>query len=231
MKIAAISDIHGNHYALEKVLEVAKKEGCDKILALGDFVGYYYHPEIVLDLLSKWSVEAIKGNHEILLHDLYEERINSTLIKEKYGSGHEQALKNLDSSSLNWLFSLPMQTSIELDNVSFQLNHGTPWSIDEYLYPDSDKEKLERCNSISHDFVLVGHSHYSFSRRCKDSTLVNCGSVGQSRQNGGLASWVLFNTDNKTYQSRATPYDTSELLKEVQLLDSEFKYSSKILSR
>lgn len=231
MKVGVISDVHGNHYALEQVLKEAKNEGVEKILALGDFVGYYYHPEIVIDLLNEWPLELIKGNHEVILQDLYENKVDANLLKEKYGSGHQEALNNLSKETLLWLFSLPDQKSIRINDVTFQLNHGSPWSINDYLYPDTDKVTLERCNSISDDFILVGHSHYSFSYRCQNSTLINSGSVGQSRQRGGLAYWSLINTANGAFQIRATPYDTSALLKEVQLFDPNIEYSSKILLR
>ena len=45
MKIAIISDLHGNHYALEEVLKEARTEKIEKILVLGDIVGYYCNPE------------------------------------------------------------------------------------------------------------------------------------------------------------------------------------------
>ncbi len=231
MKIGVISDIHGNHYALKEVLKEAAKEGVDKIFALGDFVGYYYRPEIVLELISNWPLYLIKGNHEIILQDLFENKIDADLLKVKYGSGHEQALKNLDKDTLQWLFSLPTQLSVSVEGVSFQLNHGSPWNVDEYLYPDTAIEKLEKCNSDKHDFVLIGHSHYSFSYRCSESILINCGSVGQSRQKGGLAFWSLINTNNKSYQVRATPYDTTKLINEVRQFDSNVEYSQKILKR
>ena len=232
MKIGVISDIHGNHYALEDVLKSARKEGIEKFLVLGDIVGYYYHPEIVLSLLSEWDYEIIKGNHEVLLQDLKENRIDAKVLKDKYGSGHEQALKNIDNETQEWLFSLPVQKSVIIDTVSFQLNHGSPSSIDEYIYPDATVEQLEKCDSIDHDFVLIGHSHYSFSFRCANSTLINCGSVGQSRQKGGLAYWVVINTINKSYEIKATPYDTTKLLEEIKGFEIKGEgYSSKILLR
>ena len=52
MKIGIISDIHGNYDALFSVLEKAKKESVDHLLILGDIVGYYYHPEKILNLLA-----------------------------------------------------------------------------------------------------------------------------------------------------------------------------------
>lgn len=231
MKVGVISDIHGNHYALEAVLITAKKEGIEKLLILGDIVGYYYHPEIVLEMLSKWDYEIIKGNHEVLLQDLKERKISSEDVIEKYGRGHEEALKKLDSKTQKWLFSLPSQKSILIEKVSFQMNHGSPSRIDEYIYPNASLEQLEKCNSMDHDFVLIGHSHYSFSYKCSNSILINCGSVGQSRQKGGMAFWAVINTANKCYEIKATPYETSELLEETKIFESKISYSYSILKR
>ncbi|WP_310559562.1 metallophosphoesterase family protein [Flavobacterium sp.] len=231
MKVGVISDIHGNHYALEAVLNVAKQEGIEKLLVLGDIVGYYYHPELVLKMLSEWNYEIIKGNHEVLLQDLTEKKIDSEVLKGKYGCGHEQALKNLDDKTQEWLFSLPTQKSILIDGVSFQMNHGSPSSIDEYIYPDATLEKLEKCNSVVHDFVLIGHSHYAFSHQCENSILINCGSVGQSRQKGGQAYWCVINTADKSFEMKTTAYDTAELLEEIQLFETKIGYSSRILQR
>ena len=90
---------------------------------------------------------------------------------------------------------------------------------------------MEKCNSIDHDFVLVGHSHYSFSYRCKHSILINCGSVGQSRENGGIAYWALVNTRNSSFQIKTTLYDTLKLLEDVALFDPKREYLQNILKR
>lgn len=231
MKVAIISDIHGNHYALTAVLQEASAIGVEKLLVLGDIVGYYYSPDIVLELLSHWPYEIIKGNHELILKDLFDNQTEAKTIIRKYGHGHEQALKKLDNATLQWLFDLPIQKTILIDGVSFQMNHGSPWSIDDYLYPNTAVEILEQCNSVEHDFVLVGHSHYSFSYRCQNSILINTGSVGQSREKGGKAYWTIVDTATKSFEIKATSYDTSNLLKEVEAMDPDFEYSSKILVR
>lgn len=231
MKVGIISDIHGNHYALAEVLKAAAKQGVEKLLFLGDIVGYYYHPEKCLKMLSDWPHEIIKGNHEEILQDLYNNKIDSETVKGKYGSAHNLALNNLDEKTLKWLFNLPIQKSVTIDGISFQMNHGSPWSIDEYIYPDAPVEKLDECNSDDHDFVLIGHTHYQFSFQCKKSMLINCGSVGQSRQKGGIANWAIADTKDKSIEMKATPYDTSELLNEIQKIDPDFDYLSKVLTR
>ena len=59
MKIEIISDINGKYDALIEVLKKAKKEKVEHILVLGDIVGYYYHPDKILKLLSEWSFDSL----------------------------------------------------------------------------------------------------------------------------------------------------------------------------
>ena len=231
MKIGVLSDIHGNSYALESVLNECKNEGVNKLLILGDIVGYYYHPDIVLKMLSEWDYEMIKGNHEVILKNLKEHKVNAEILKAKYGSGHNLALKKINEEQLKCLFSLPEQKTVEINNVSFQLNHGSPWSLDEYIYPDTSLEKLNQCNSDQHDFVLIGHSHYAFTFDCEHSVLINCGSVGQSRKKGGVANWALIDLSNKNFKIKETLYDISKLILEVMELDPENSYMRTVLER
>ena len=231
MNVAVLSDIHGNNYALEAVLVEINRLNIKKVLILGDIVGYYYHPDIVLKLLSKFDCEMIQGNHEMILNQLKNGLINENLINQKYGSGHKRAFKQLNENQLKFLFSLPYKKSIVINNCALQLNHGSPWDSNYYLYSDTDKKILERCNSLVHDFVLIGHSHYPFFYKCENSTLINVGSVGQSRKMGGIASWCLINTLEKHFELQETPYDISKLISEVDKFDPDRKYNRNILLR
>ena len=67
MKIGVLSDIHGNHIALEAVLTEAVSLDINRLCVLGDMVGYYYHPDRVLEMLKAWPVDVIQGNHERML--------------------------------------------------------------------------------------------------------------------------------------------------------------------
>ncbi|MBC7617219.1 MAG: metallophosphoesterase family protein [Pedobacter sp.] len=231
MKVAVLSDIHGNHYALSAVLDSAKKNGVSQLLILGDIVGYYYYPEIVLELLSEWQYKVIKGNHEDLLLDLLENRIDRESLIKKYGKGHQEALRKLDKKTIDWLVSLPDHQSVVVDGVLFQLNHGSPWDSNTYLYPDTKSEILAQCDSERYDFVLIGHSHYAFTCILKNSILLNPGSVGQSRDKGGIANWAIVNTKNRCLELKSTPYDVSELILDVERLDPDLKYSKEVLLR
>jgi putative phosphoesterase len=231
MKIAVISDIHGNYDALAAVLNKAKKENVVHLLVLGDIVGYYYHPDKILNLLSHWSFDVIKGNHEKILEDLISDSSLSESIRLKYGSGHQQAIEKLTKEQLGFLRKLPETKSVKLSEISLLMCHGSPWSNNFYIYPDCDKEVILKCNSTIHDFVLIGHSHYAFAIKNDSSILINPGSVGQSRQEGGKAFWSIINTENGCFQMLSTDYNTEKLLKEVAEKDPEIEYLSKVLKR
>ena len=231
MKIAVISDIHGNYDALVEVINKAKKESVEHLLVLGDIVGYYYHPDKILNLLSEWSFDIIKGNHEKILEDLIADSSLGKSIRLKYGSGHQDAINKLTKQQLKFLGDLPETKSVQFNETSLLMCHGSPWSNDFYIYPDCENEIILKCDSKENDFVLIGHSHYAFAIKNLNSILINPGSVGQSRQTGGKASWVIIDTKNGCFQLLSTDYNTEKLIKEVEEKDLEIKYLTEVLKR
>ncbi len=231
MKIGVISDIHGNCDALAEVLKKAKEENVEHLLVLGDLVGYYYHPDKIMKLLSEWSFDIIKGNHEKILEDLIVDPTLGKSVRLKYGSGHQEAINKLTNKQLEFLSGLPETKSVQFNDTSILMCHGSPWSNDYYIYPDCKKETILKCDSKEHDFVLIGHSHYAFAIKNANSILINPGSVGQSRQIGGKASWAIINTMNGCFQLVTTGYNVEKLKNEVEEKDSDIKYLSEILIR
>lgn len=230
MKIAILSDIHGNSDALTEVLKEARKQNIDHILVLGDIVGYYYHPDKILEMLSEWSFDIIKGNHEKILETLIDTPSLEESIRLKYGSGHQEALKKLTKNQLKYLSDLPETKTVQFEDVTLLMCHGSPWANDYYIYPDCKNEIRLKCDSKEHDFVLIGHSHYAFAIQNKNSTLINPGSVGQSRQTGRKASWCIINTSNKCFQFVSTDYKIENLVNEISAKDDN-NYLSEILRR
>ena len=231
MKVGILSDIHGNHYALLKVLEVAAKENVEELLILGDFVGYYYYPDKVLKLLEDWKFHAIQGNHEQILADLMSGTQSMESVTRKYGTGHEYALTQLSDSQKELLINLPIKLEIQVGAIKLLMTHGSPWDKDFYVYPDATGEVLAQCDFEGVDFVLAGHTHYAFSYRNEHSTFLNPGSVGQSRNQSGLAQWALINADNRTFEMRSTRYDASQLIKDVQRVDPGNYFLKDVLTR
>jgi len=231
MKIAVLADIHGNHYGLFQVLQEARKEQVEKLFILGDIIGYYYHPDKVLGLLSEWEYIFIKGNHEELLSKILAGELDIKVLQEKYGSGHRAAISSLSSSQLEKLIKSPEKLLIEIEGLKILMSHGSPWDKNLYLYPDTDEKILNMASETGADIVLIGHSHYQFLHNHKNTVLLNPGSVGQSRSTGGLADWAIINTKNKVIQLRSTLYDTTSLITEVNETDPENAYLKNVLTR
>lgn len=231
MKIAVLADIHGNHFGLLKVLMEAKKEQVEQLLILGDIVGYYYHPDKVLEILENWQYVFIKGNHEDLLSRILNGELEIEVVEEKYGSGHREAIKKLTRLQTDKLIKSPEKLLINIDGLNFFLCHGSPSDANLYLYPDSDIEMLNIASDTGADFVLIGHSHYQFMHCLEKGILLNPGSVGQSRRTGGYADWAIINTANRVVQFRSTMYDTTSLISEVTKNDPGNDYLRRVLTR
>jgi len=229
MKIAILSDIHGNDLALRSVLK--EIDNVDKILFLGDYVGYYYNTDLIMDLIEDYDKEMIKGNHEVLLEESLKNSEKSSEIKNKYGSGIELSKKKLTEKQINYLTILPDKKQIELDGLKIFISHGSPWDLSEYIYPDSPEKTKKKCLEIDSDFVFIGHSHYPFVYKHDKKTLINVGSVGQNRKTGGVANWCLLDTKKKTFDIKETYYDTKALIDQIKKIDPEQKYLIEVLER
>ncbi len=224
MKIAVLSDIHGNHLALKLVLDEARILGIERLFILGDIVGYYYHPDAVIELLKDWPKEMIQGNHEGMLKDAEEDFSTADAIRNKYGSGIDFALKKLSKQWIKELTELPSRMTRCIDGLQFELCHGSPWERDHYVYPDTHKDILDKCLISGADFVFLGHTHRPFFYQKDNTSVVNVGSVGQSRDRGSIANWAFVDTDNRTLVFKNTFYDSSSIIEEVKKNDPLLPY-------
>lgn len=232
MRIGILSDIHGNKYALEKVLIQAKKENVISLIILGDITGYYYHTKEVIELLNAWpSLSFIRGNHEDFLIDVYDGKIDSGLILNKYGSSIDIALETITKHEIDFIKNLKERSVIELDSLLIEVAHGSPWNNNEYIYPDSNVETFHKFDNYNSDFIFLGHTHYPYIHYGTKTLVANPGSVGQSRVHGGIADWAIFDTEKRIYIPKQTQYDTAVLKKEVTSQDPHLPYLYKILER
>ena len=231
MLIAVLSDIHGNYDALAEVLVSARQHKVERLFILGDTVGYYYQPHEVFNALAEWNCNFIAGNHEqALIAALSSETSRQTYLS-KYGSGIEVCLEQLSSDQFELIKAMPTSMSVEVDGRQFDLHHGSPHHENEYIYPDCPEDKLKKRVPPKGRTVLLGHTHYHFFYQYNGGTIFNPGSVGQSRETGGLASWGLINTENNSIVHKCTPYNTSRLIKDVLQRDPDLEYLHHILTR
>ncbi len=231
MKLALLADIHGNHYALNAVLNAVKQQDIDTILIAGDFVGYYFWPVEVFKLLEHWNIVAVRGNHDRMLDKARNNQDFLRKISKKYGSGLNIALDQLDKKTIDWLITLPDSIEYETENGKILLCHGSPFDKDEYVYIDSVGESLGKYASLDLKWVVQGHTHYPMIRKFGDVSVINPGSVGQPRNRQLGAQWALLDTKSGKVDFFCEDYDPIEVIMEVKMRNPEIAYLSEILTR
>lgn len=232
MKIAVLSDIHGNIAALKAVLAQIKKSGISRIWILGDMIGYYYYHNEVFAELSLWDHSIIAGNHEkIFLQYLKGDQAFCSEIDSKYGNSFKLASQNMQSDLIERIEHLPDSLVLLLEGKKYMLCHGSPWDINEYIYPDSPVKILNRFADVDADFIFMGHTHYPFFFTVNGKQVINVGSIGQSRTYGGVANWGIVNVVNNSFSPQATNYERKELVESIKKNDPDNKYLTEILYR
>ena len=231
MRVALLSDIHGNGPALQAVLKAAASLGASQLLVAGDLVGYYNEVLDVFEMLGRWRVSAVRGNHEELLTAAAADSSLIAGIRSRYGSGIETALAKLAPESLAWLMGLPHPLALELCGRRILLCHGSPWRVDEYIYPDAPDEVWDRLATVDADVVVIGHTHYPLSRTCSRVVVVNPGSVGQPRNRVPGAHWALLDLGTLTIEQRVENYDISAFADRVRGDDPMNRYLADVLER
>lgn len=230
MKLALLADIHGNSDALEAVLRAANKEGVTKLLIAGDLVGYYYNADKVIEMLSSWDFKCVSGNHEKKFAEWLVGFDCETKFL-KYGSCYAEAEKKLTKAQVEFLLGLPDTLEFSVENKRVLLCHGSPWSNDEYLYPDMKQDKKDELSKISADVIIYGHTHYPFIHKNNNKLFLNPGSVGQPRDRKPGACWALWDTETNQVSLKREPYDMSDLLDSIRNIDPDLKYLSNVLIR
>ena len=231
MRIAVLSDIHGNIQALEAVLAAFDQWHIDAVWTLGDYVGYYYEPGKVLDALQTMNALMIQGNHERMLKRVIHDPDFAQKVHQTYGSGIKIALHDLSPEQKDLLISLPQEKLLWCDGKSFLLCHGSPGDGDRYIYPDAPDATFKDFLALEVDVVLMGHTHYSFMKKIEHKIVINPGSVGQSRMIGGLAYWAIIDSLTLQVQFVKTPYERDGLIKQVKKVDPHISYLHQILTR
>lgn len=180
MRIAVISDIHGNLPALEAVLADLRPRAPDLIVNLGDLVSAPLWPKETLELLRTVPGPVIRGNHDRWLAERSPDELGPT---NRYVH-HE--LSAADRAELG---KLPHQLEVAPGVVAV---HGTPYRDTEYLLEEVADLRLARApagvvearlGDCRAELVLCGHSHAQHSAAATERTLVvNPGSVGCPRR-------------------------------------------------
>ncbi len=186
MKIAVISDIHGNLDALESVLEKIKQKGCTKIFCLGDIAMAGPEPKETIkkikELMKTEDFYIIQGNTDKMLSVFSFETYNSLCeMNIVMGAAYLADSQLLDSAEKKFLADLPEIMRIELFGIKILLVHGSPRQNNENIYPDMKLEEVEEMiKGTDADVIFCGHTHMPCGYQTNtNQTVVNVGSVGR----------------------------------------------------
>ena len=231
MKLGLLSDIHGNYLALEAVLNSAEEKGVDVLLLAGDLIGYYFWPKEIMGLLSSWDTIAVRGNHEEMLNKAFENPLMLTEIEREYGCGLRVALNSLTAKQLDWLTSLPHPREMAIDGQKILLCHGSPWSLDDYIYPDLKTTTKDRFLEMDFDWIILGHTHYPMMVECGKTKVVNPGSVGQPRNREPGAHWATLDTKSLQFKKYIEEYDIDLVAEQTRAREPDIPYLREVLVR
>lgn len=187
MRLAVVSDIHGNLPALQAVLARVDALSVDRVVNLGDCASGPLWPFETVKFLRRTDWIHVRGNHDRLVGESTDGRL---------GRSDSATWKALDSDARAWLLALPMQAS--LDGVLCM--HASPEGDETYLLDQvvdgrliaADMESIQRrVETLDARVVLCGHSHL---QRCvelaDDRTIVNPGSIGGPAYRSAIPPYV-----------------------------------------
>ena len=235
MKIAVISDIHGNMEALNAVMNDIKEKECDRIFVLGDYAMAGPEPNITVQYFMK-KIEDLKycmiqGNTDLMIADyndnLYEMLKNKAPVMA-------EALKNdvnlLSTEEKSFLKSLPEKAKLTIGGVKFLLVHGSPRKNNEDILPETPMNKLqEMITGVDADVILCGHTHLPCGFQTPDKkTVVNAGSIGRPFTPEPKSCYLTITVNNGAcvYEHHFVEYDNKKASQKLR--NRSFKGSDKL---
>lgn len=183
MRVALISDMHGNRVALETVIEALERDAPDQTVCLGDVAVMGPDPSGTMDLLESLGCPVIRGNADTELltpPNVVRAQIENPVVRDLILWTQEQL------SERNRAFSETFVPTVELDlgsGVRLLCFHGSPRSNTEIIGSHSTPEALiEAIDGSTATLLAGGHTHHQLLRRFDRQWLINPGSVGMTHR-------------------------------------------------
>ena len=207
MRIAVFSDIHGNISFFEEFLRDAEAEQVEKYIFLGDSVSYYPFGIQVIRKLREIGALCVEGNHDSMLRGEFP-------IPEKHEPVYQlrKTMAEISADEQAFVKSWPDIIHETFNGKRVTFVHGSPLNhLKGYAYIDSE---LALYDDPAEDIVFCGHTHRPWIMQNPHTLMVNVGSVGLPRDEGGGSkpAWALFDTDRGSVTLRRVNADITPLL-------------------
>ena len=227
MRYAVICDVHSNLEALEAVLAEIKRQGVDRIVHLGDIVGYNVNPNECIDIIRSEGISCIMGNHDAAACGLDDPLWFNSAAKEAI----IWTRSRLSSENRKYLSRLPEQLVLE---ERILLSHGSPENRDNYILDWMDAmRQFGVMEGMSVGIAFFGHSHlpalfaYRGFNHDREQTgmhnldrnnlyLVNFGGLGQPRDGDPRTCFGIFDSDEMTVEFFRIKYNVLKCAQKVE---------------
>ena len=216
MKIAVLSDIHGNLNALEAVLDDINDQNIDRIFICGDLAMAGPEPVETMDKITELTktknIVIIQGNtDEMIIKSTGSPDDKFTPPNEIMAAALKYAQKVLRADQKEFLYELPVQVKEKVGNLEILFVHGSPRKNSEDISPDMDLEKVrEMLGDATENIIFCGHTHMPVIYHTGKRTVVNVGSVGRPFTEQPEACYAILDyPDGKEFEVnyRLVPYD------------------------
>jgi len=230
VKAAVLSDIHANLEAFEAVHADLLQQGADRVICLGDNIGYGPDPDEVVSRMRQLDYVSVLGNHEFALMDQRGRR----WLNFQAAENNVETEKLLSEENKKYCSNLP--AFLEFENAHF-VHAYPPASLFRYVDRQSDDKIAALFDSTPTSLFFLGHSHRLelvtgkegvVSRRAlKQETvllipdekyIVSCGSVGQPRGGDNRAKYLLWDCENHQLEVRFVEYDYKTTMAKIRKL-------------
>jgi diadenosine tetraphosphatase ApaH/serine/threonine PP2A family protein phosphatase len=225
VKYVVISDIHGNLEALKAVRTEVDRIAPDKVLCLGDIVGYGASPNECIAVTREITDLVVAGNHDFGAAGLTDITYFNMYAREAI----VWTAKHLKQEGLEYLRGLPL-TEVVADTI--RMVHATPRDPGRWNYIFTHEQALEEFGAFDENVCFVGHSHQPVLYELMDEEtlivngervlmregrryLVNVGSVGQPRDGDPRACLCIYDTETGEIALRRIEYDVEAAKKKI----------------
>lgn len=195
MRIAIFSDVHGNVHALSAVLADIDTQRVDRVLCLGDLVGYGAFPNEVIQLIRERDIATIMGNYDDGVGYDRSDCGCAYTTPDDRERGHQSLAwtrQIVTPENKSFLRRLPLKLDMQLFGRKLAFVHGSPRRINEYLTEDRPAASLERAlDAAGADIVVCGHTHVPYHRTLGNRHVVNVGSAGKPKHGDPRACYAV----------------------------------------
>jgi len=215
VRIAVVSDVHGNVRGLNACLDdLAEQGGADRIVAAGDLCLDGPRPLDVLERLQQIGAACVRGNTDRMIGEA-DARIADEEESESVAWQREQ----IGAGWTRRLHDLPFSLSIGEGAEALLVVHANPQSDDEHLWPDADDARLERAFAgVDARTLAFGHLHLAYFRVWRDRTLVNVASAGLPKDGDPRACYAIFTQRPGGWEvkHRRVSFDVEKVVREIE---------------